>query len=254
MRVEAADLRDPIAVYRLVEGCDAVVHLGNYPDLVRGMLPQAVFQENAAMNANVFQAAADAGVSRIVFASSIQAISGDRRGRHVAPGPDHQPSYLSYLPMDGGLPARPGTAYGLSKEAGEAYLRMLARQDSTLTLTAIRFPFLTDSERLRAYMDRRGRGREISQHYFDELRVDEGFTFLEMGDAARLIEAVLLRQRPGVHTLLPASPMNTLGWDLPRIVETFYKGVPLRVAVEEMASLVDVRGDHGGGGVGTLRR
>ena len=239
VKVEAADLRDPIAVYHLLDGCDAVVHLGNYPDLVRGMLPQTVFQENAAMNAHVFQAAADSGVTRIVFASSVQAISGDRRGRHVAPGPDHRPSTLAYLPLDGALPARPGTAYGLSKQAGEAYLQMLGLHDPSLSMTSIRFPFLAGVDRLRAYRERRGREREISAAYWDEIRVDEGFSFLELSDAAKLIAAVLRRQGPGVHTMMPANPANTLGWDIPRIIETCYEGVPLRVEPEEMSALVD---------------
>ncbi len=242
--VEPGDLRDPMAVYRLVEGCDAVVHLGNYPDMVRGMLPQVLFQENATMNANVFQAAVDQGVTRIVFASSIQAMSGDRLGRHVAAGPEHRRSHLPYLPLDGEVAARPGNAYGLSKQAGESYLQMLERQDPGLSLTAIRFPFLAEADRLRAYLERRcgSQDRAASDVLFQDMRVDEGFTYLSMEDACGLVEAVLRRAGCGYRTLLPANPQNTLGWPIPKIIETFYEGVPLRAEAGAIPSLVDVSG------------
>ena len=47
-----ADLRDDIAVYALLEGCDAVAHLGNHANLMAGPSPQRLIAENTAMNAN----------------------------------------------------------------------------------------------------------------------------------------------------------------------------------------------------------
>src|SRR5207244_3344538 len=54
--ITVADARNREACYSLVEGCDAVVHLANYPNANAGDA-QTVYNENCAMNMNVFQAA-----------------------------------------------------------------------------------------------------------------------------------------------------------------------------------------------------
>src|SRR5690606_23062551 len=51
VRVELGDLRDEHFVYRLLEGCDAVVHLGNHPNAYCGPSRQRLLAENVAMNA-----------------------------------------------------------------------------------------------------------------------------------------------------------------------------------------------------------
>jgi nucleoside-diphosphate-sugar epimerase len=61
VRIEVADLRDPIACYELADGMEAVVHLGNHPNLFAAD-PQTVYAENLRMNVNVFQAAGESGV------------------------------------------------------------------------------------------------------------------------------------------------------------------------------------------------
>src|SRR3954451_18136308 len=72
--LQLADLRQAHAVYPLLQGCQALVHLGNIPSLGAGPSPQVVLGDNARMNANVFRAAVDLGVRRLVFASSLQAM------------------------------------------------------------------------------------------------------------------------------------------------------------------------------------
>ena len=53
LKLEVADLLDRDACYRLVTGAGAVVHLANYSEMVIGDM-QRLFNENAAMNMNVF--------------------------------------------------------------------------------------------------------------------------------------------------------------------------------------------------------
>ena len=58
-----ANLLDEHALYPLLEGCDALVHLGNHPNHFAGPSPQRLLAENTSMNANAFFAAIDSGAS-----------------------------------------------------------------------------------------------------------------------------------------------------------------------------------------------
>src|SRR4051812_41491380 len=136
--LKLADLRDSLAVYPLLEGRDAVVHLGNIPNLSMGPSPQVVLGDNVSMNSNVFRAAVDLGVRRIVFSSSLQAMIRLEEGRAVDAAP-----HIPYFPLDGDAPADPGhNFYGLSKEFGERTLRVLSELTPELACTSLRFPML----------------------------------------------------------------------------------------------------------------
>src|SRR5207302_453286 len=64
-----ADLTDYGQAVEVLAGCDAVVHLANIP--APGLAtPATTFNQNMAMNFNVFQAAAGLGLARVVWASS----------------------------------------------------------------------------------------------------------------------------------------------------------------------------------------
>jgi nucleoside-diphosphate-sugar epimerase len=109
------DLLDEKATSDAVRNADAVVHLANHPGANRGT-PQHVFTENVSMNMNVFQAAADAGIMRVVFASSVQVYQGElTSAREIR---RHLPS----VPIDAELRPSPRNPYGLSKSVGEQML------------------------------------------------------------------------------------------------------------------------------------
>ena len=61
-RVEVANLLDGPTCYRLLEDCQAVVHLANHPHIFVRRPFQDVYAENVAMDVNVFQAAAELGI------------------------------------------------------------------------------------------------------------------------------------------------------------------------------------------------
>jgi len=137
VRVEIADLLDGPACYRLLEGVEAVVHLRNH-SAFRGRDAQRVFNENMAMNMNIFQAAAEVGAKKIIFASSVQVISG-KHGGH-----ESQADGLPYLPLDGDVPPDPGNPYALSKQLGELMLAYFARHAGIVGV-AIRLPWLVEA-------------------------------------------------------------------------------------------------------------
>ncbi len=221
------DLRDAPAIYGLLEGRDAVVQLGNIPNLGLGPTPQAVLTDNMSMNVNVFRAAVDLGVRRIVFASSIQAMIRLEEGRPLEP-----PYGLPYFPLDAEAPADPGyNFYGLSKELGERVLRVLSERFPELVCTSLRFPFLVGE----AFLNR------VKQPLLPSaLNFSEGLTHLSFADAAQLIALVLERQQPGYHQYFPAQGLAVAGYSPARLLAEFFPDTPLRKPRAEITSLVDL--------------
>ena len=100
-----ADLSDFAAVQALMQGVDAVLHFG----AVMVMQPwDSVLPANIIGSYNVFEAARQAGVKRIIYASSSHAVG----------------MYACNDVLDANSPPRPDTPYGLSKAFGEDLARM----------------------------------------------------------------------------------------------------------------------------------
>lgn len=97
-----ADLSDKSSLAALLEGIDVIVHLSGIPD------PEATFDEllpnNILATTYLFEAAVAAGVQRLVYASSAQAIEGYPVDSQITPG----------------MPVLPANLYGVSKCYGEA--------------------------------------------------------------------------------------------------------------------------------------
>ena len=83
-----------------VEGCDAIIHFG-------GQGLEATFakilNDSIVGTYNIYEAARQKGVKRIIYASSIHAIGFYERNQTV----------------DAGMPTRPDSLYGVSKTFGE---------------------------------------------------------------------------------------------------------------------------------------
>lgn len=97
----AADLSDPTAVQAAVHGMDAIIHLG-------GQSVEAawdvVLDANIKGTYHLFEAARQAGVSRIVFASTNHVVGFYERDQVI----------------DSNVKVRPDSRYGVSKAFGEA--------------------------------------------------------------------------------------------------------------------------------------
>ncbi len=105
VEVVEGGVADPAAVARAMDGVAVVYHQAAIPSVSRSVSdPVATHEANATGTLNVLIAARDAGVSRVVYASS-SSVYGDTQA----------------LPVREDLPAAPLSPYGVAKLAGERY-------------------------------------------------------------------------------------------------------------------------------------
>ncbi|MFE7777551.1 NAD-dependent epimerase/dehydratase family protein [Streptomyces sp. NPDC057445] len=171
-----AELADKEALREAVRGVDAIVHLA-------GIALEAPFEKVLRANIegtyNLYEAAREEGVRRIVFASSNHAVGFTPRPREGD----------ALIPVD--TPRRPDTHYGLSKGFGEDLAQFYWDRHGIETV----------SVRIGACLMEPSDVRMLS-------------VWLSPGDAARLFHAALTAEGVG-HTLVYGSSANTrLWWDL----------------------------------------
>ncbi len=105
------DLADFEFAKRVADGCDYVLHQAALPSVPRSVTdPITANRANVDGTLNILVAARDAGVKRLVFASSSSAY-GD----------------TPTLPKHEGMPVDPMSPYALQKVVGEQYLQMFTR-------------------------------------------------------------------------------------------------------------------------------
>ena len=113
-----ADLRDIEALRAGVRGSEVVVHLGGVDRSV-ATDDAATMQVNVMGTWNLFQAALETGVRRVVHCSSSSVLGLDHSNPHTPP---------DYLPIDEAHPLRATDAYGLSKLCGERIAEAFSRR------------------------------------------------------------------------------------------------------------------------------
>ncbi len=120
-----ADLTDYGQAVEVLKGADAVIHLANIP--APGLrTPAVTFNENITMNFNVFHAAAELGLRRVVWASSETTL-----GLPFDVPPRYAPVDEDHYPV-------PTSTYALSKVASETTAAHIA-QWSGIPFIALRF-------------------------------------------------------------------------------------------------------------------
>ncbi|HUS42562.1 MAG TPA: NAD(P)-dependent oxidoreductase [Ilumatobacteraceae bacterium] len=208
-RFVGADLLDHGCALELLEDVDVLVHLGNHPGVGRTP-PQLVFNENISMNENVFQGAAERGVGKIVFASTLQQIGShvDRRTVHNEPPPP-------VFPIDETMAPQPSNVYALSKTVSEVMLRYYAERCG-IDCIALRFPLLH-------YCEDRVRVSAGEEQPND---IIEGFTGLSYDDASELILAVASTDLPGYRVYAPAVAHRHRDLALDEFIAVHYPDLP----------------------------
>jgi len=175
--VVLASLDDPDALVAACAEVDAIVHLGGQSKEAHAA---EVLRVNAFGAYCLFEAARQAGVTRVVLASSSHAAGFHHRD---------DAAYPDGLPSD--LPSRPDTLYGWSKAAAEALG----------SLYVDRFGFDVICLRIGLWFPTPPQLRGLA-------------TWLSPDDGARLIEACLVAESPGFRIVWGVSRNTRRWWSL----------------------------------------
>ncbi len=146
------DILDYDALLQQTRGCDAVIHLAaiRSPSMAPG---QDVFRVNVAGTFNVFEAAAAAGIKRVVQASSINALGCAYSTTEIN---------LRYFPVDEEHPSFTTDPYSFSKQTVEQIGAYYWRRDG-ISSAALRFPWVYSHGMLEneSFRQRRELGRAM---------------------------------------------------------------------------------------------
>lgn len=186
-----ADVADYGAIRPAFDGRDAVVHLAGYP--ATDATWEQALSSNIVGTQNVLRAASDAGVDRVVFASSNHVV-GMYEADHA---PDlYEPGYD--LLVDHTDPIRPDSHYGASKACGEAFGRQYVDNDG-MRFFALRIGTVNEPTYDHPYGDAEhgveaGRWEPGSEAYDEQVARMKG-TWLSRRDCAQLVERCLSAAR-----------------------------------------------------------
>ncbi len=257
----ACDVNDFGQLREKVRGMHAVVHLAaiRHPSMAPG---HELFRVNCAGTYNVYRAAADEGIRRVVVASSINAL-----GYYFgAKGFD-----LSYLPVDEAHPTCTTDPYSFSKQVLEAIAAYFWRREG-ISGVCLRLPAVyeaaperrnlllefvsrcrRETERLLSLPQERQRARvrEVvkrtdqlrAERHWEQPLTDFGmhlpdaalifgrsnfFTSIDARDAAQAMEQGLLGEYEGSHALFVNDTQNCVGIESETLARVFYPEVDQR--------------------------
>jgi nucleoside-diphosphate-sugar epimerase len=251
-----ADITDFASLAPHVEGVEGVVHLAAIP---HPMLDpgHVIFHVNCGGTFNVYRAAADAGVRRVVTASSINWLGNNFGKRNIE---------VRYLPIDEAHPGYATDPYAFSKQVVEEIAAYFWRREG-VSGVCLRFPFVLDAgqippeqiqgfrDRFRAAYDtlmalpeaeRQARVQQLLRRYqeardllpsamraaLEELPEavllfgrNDFWSIVSTRDAAQAIEKGLLAEYEGSHPLYIADSHNLTGLPSRDLAALFYPDV-----------------------------
>lgn len=209
------DLLDLSALRAAMAGIDAVVHLGAVPHPMNDPADK-VFEVNVMGTHRVADAATEAGVGQIVFASSDSSL-GLCFGEYGLPAP------VQYIPVDAHHPVIPRDPYGLSKKLGEEVLESFHRKHGT-AVTCLRYAWVW------------WEAEYANQPVLDAniANVASGlWTYVDARDVADAIACALARVTEGFHIVPLTAPDTTVS---PPTLELVRDYLPPAVEIRERES------------------
>jgi nucleoside-diphosphate-sugar epimerase len=220
-----ADLTDYGQAAEVLQGVDAVVHLANIP--APGLrTPAVTFNDNMTMNFNVFHAAAQAGLRRVVWASSETTL-----GLPFSTPPRYAPVDEDHYPV-------PTSTYALSKVASETVAAQIA-QWSGIPFVALRFSNIlgpADYQHFPSYWDDPAARRWNLWGYIDERDAAQACRLALEADVGPI--ATSSAGRSASFVIAAADTVMTRpSADLMRQV---FPAVPLRGEIEGNATLLSI--------------
>ena len=197
-------------------GVDAVVHLAAVP--MPGVVAiSEVFGINTAITYTVFEAARRLGIRNVVWASSETLLG--------LPYKDPPP----YLPVDEDYPARPETAYSLSKAVGEEIARQFCRWDPLLKIACLRFSNVMDPAEYGQFPS------------FDpEDRKFNLFGYIDARDGAQAVRLSLEADIKGAEVFVIANADTVSPTPSVELAQKYFPGVPFKRKISGHETLLSI--------------
>ncbi len=203
------DIRDLTLARRAVQGTEAVVHLAAIPYDVPNS-EEMIMTTNLLGTWNVLQACAEAGVKRVVYFSSINALG----HAEAEPNPD------MYLPVDDDVPHYVARAYNTSKHLSEELCRAFANLHGitavSLRPTAVLSP---DDDRMRWWSF-------IPEERRQEFMAKDFFSYVDVRDVSEAALLGLTAPIKGHQAFLLAAADSSSKTPTAELVEKFYPRLP----------------------------
>jgi nucleoside-diphosphate-sugar epimerase len=210
------DLTDLGQVHDVIAGADAIVHLAAIP--APELRPAGeTFRTNALSTYNVFAAAADRGVGRVVWASSETVL-----GLPFAPA-----TPPPFAPVDESV-IRPESSYALSKLVGETMAEQFARR-SGIPFVGLRISNIMEPDDYAAYP-----GHQDDPH----VRMWNLWGYIDVRDVAGAIRAALTADVRGAEVCIAAASDTVMRRPSASLMAGVFPDVPLRGSVDGRASLL----------------
>jgi len=225
VHVRLADLTDDDQALDVLRGTDAVVHLANIP--APGIRPPVeTFNSNVTMNFNVFYAATQLEMSRVVWASSETTLGlpFDVPPRYVPVDEDHYPF--------------PTTTYALSKVASETIAEQIAAW-SGIPFAALRFSNILGPDDYSRFPS-----------YWDDpmLRKWNLWSYIDVRDAAASCRLAVEADVDGAASFVIAAADTVMTRPSADLLQEVFPGVPVKREVGTFESLFS--GDRAREGLG----
>jgi nucleoside-diphosphate-sugar epimerase len=197
---------------------DAVVHLAAIP--APGLVPNAeVFRVNTLSTYNVFEAARRLRINNVIWASS----------ETVLGLPFETPP--PYMPIDERTPARPESAYSLSKLVGETMAEQFCRWDPELKIVGLRFSNVMEPQDYEAFPR------------FDAdpaLRKWNLWAYIDARDGAQAVRRALENDLRGAEVFIIANPDTVMSRPNAELAAEVFPGVPLAAGLGANETLLSI--------------
>ena len=219
------DLLDSGSVMDLMTGTnerhdklDAVVHLAAIP--APGLQSdKATINNNFNSTLNVFMAARNAGIKKVVFASS----------ETVLGLPFDTPP--PYIPVDEEYEPRPESFYSLSKVLEERLANELCRWDPELSMSGLRFSNVIDPIEYPGFEDFQDDAMKRKWNLWG---------YIDARDGALAVEKALEYQIPGFEPFIIASPDSVMRLTNQQLLQEVFPDVALKREISEHETLLGI--------------
>ena len=201
-----------------IDKLDAIVHLaaipapGLYSDL-------ATMENNFNSTINVFTAAKNAGIKKIVFASS----------ETVLGLPFDTPP--PYVPVDEEYRPRPESYYSLAKFLEEQAAMELCRWDPTLSMIALRFSNVMDPSEYPGFRD---------FQLDSNIRKWNLWAYIDGRDGAQAVHKAIQYPKPGFEAFIIANKDTVMNQSNQELLKKHFPNIAQRREFKEHETLLDI--------------